>query len=111
MQIGDGRVDQGMGIEELGLCLASTSSFAVPPTGTIRVEIGTGRALDRDPSTLDLKQRAIPLFIAPGGLAFKNYLPIVSKRYDKQMTRQSTHGSIIGKVRQVQRRSRRNRNS
>lgn len=74
VQVGDGAVRQIMGVEELGLRLAAVGALAVPPTGTVGVEVGPGGAFDGDLGALDLQQRAIPLFIAPSSLAFKDDL-------------------------------------
>lgn len=47
-----------MRVEELGLGHATVATLAVPPAGTVRVEVSTGGALDGDGRALDLKQRS-----------------------------------------------------
>lgn len=59
-------VSQAVGGEELGLLLATVSALAVPPTGTVSVEGGTG-TVDSDLLSRDLQKRASPLLVAPGG--------------------------------------------
>lgn len=74
VQVGDGRAGQVVGVEELGLGLAAVAALAVPPPGAVGVEVRARGALDRDLLALDLEERAVPLFVAPGRLALEDDL-------------------------------------
>lgn len=74
VQVGNGRVRQVVGVEELGLGLAAVGALSVPPSGTVGVEVGAGRAFNGDLVALDLQKRAIPLLVAPSGLALEDDL-------------------------------------
>jgi hypothetical protein len=86
MQIDDGRISQIMSVEELWLRLASVRAFTIPPARAVRVERSTICALDCDRRPFDLEERAIPLFVFPGGLAFEyNLLHSLSGFFDLSM--------------------------
>jgi hypothetical protein len=73
-----------MSIEELGLGHTAIASFTVPPAGSITVQVRTRRTLDSDASSGDLEQGTIPLFVAPGCLAFEDDLSkFVSTRLEE----------------------------
>jgi hypothetical protein len=74
VKVRDSRRDEIMGIEELGLGNATVATFAVPPTRTIGVEVGTAGTLDGDSSTGDLEEWATPFLVSPGGLTFEDDL-------------------------------------
>lgn len=56
-----------MGIEELGLGLATVSSLAIPPAGSVAVEDGTRGSLHSDIGSGDGDQGARPFLVAEGG--------------------------------------------
>ena len=55
-----------MGVEHLGLGLATVGALGVPPTGSISVESGTS-AVDGDVVTRDGDKGTLPLLVAEGG--------------------------------------------
>lgn len=73
-----GRASQAVSGEELGLDLALVT-FAVPPAGTVAVELGTAGTGDGDILALNLQQRALPLLVAPSSGAFEDDLKIETK--------------------------------
>lgn len=74
VQVGDGRAGEVMRVEELGLRHAARTTLAVPVLGTTAVEDGAGCSLDGDGLALDLQERPVPLFIAPGCRALEDDL-------------------------------------
>jgi hypothetical protein len=74
VQVRDGRVGHGVGVEELGLGLAAVGSLAVPPAGTATVDDmarGTG---DLEVLTGEADEGAFPLLVSEGGLALEGNL-------------------------------------
>lgn len=63
----DGRVIQGVGVEELRLGLAAVSTFAIPPARTVSVNDGVVLGSDGDARSGDLNQGTIPLLVAEAG--------------------------------------------
>jgi hypothetical protein len=74
VKVGDRRVSETVGVEELGLGDTTVGTLAVPPAGSIGVEVSTARTLDGDLGALDLQERAIPLLVAPGRLTLEDDL-------------------------------------
>lgn len=74
VKVGDSRISKIMGVEELGLSHATVAAFAVPPTSTVGVEIGTTGTFDGDTSTGDLEEWAIPFLVSPSGLTLEDHL-------------------------------------
>jgi hypothetical protein len=68
------RASQAVSSEELGLDLAAVASLAVPPTGTVRVELCTAGTGDGNILALDLQQWTSPLLVAPGSGTLKDNL-------------------------------------
>lgn len=69
-----GRAGQTVSGKELGLCLATVSTLAIPPAGTIRVELRAAGTGDGDILALDLQHGARPLLIAPSGCTLEDDL-------------------------------------
>lgn len=74
VKVRDSRRDKIMGIEELGLGLATVGTFTVPPTCAVGVQVGTAGTLDGDSSTRNLQQGATPFLVSPGGLTLEDDL-------------------------------------
>lgn len=74
VQVGDGRAGEVMRVKELGLRHAARATLAIPILGTTAVEDGTGCSLDGDGLALDLQERSVPLFVAPGCRALEDDL-------------------------------------
>jgi hypothetical protein len=74
VKIRDSRGNKIMGIEELGLRNATVATFAVPPTRTIGVQVGTASTLDGDSGTGDLEEWATPFLVSPGSLTLEDDL-------------------------------------
>jgi hypothetical protein len=75
VEIVDSRLaSQAVSSEELGLGLAAVASLAVPPTGTVRVELRTAGTGDGNILALDLEQWTSPLLVAPGSGTLKDNL-------------------------------------
>jgi len=55
-----------VGVEELGLGLATVGALGVPPAGSIAIESGTS-AIDGDVVARDGDERALPLLVTEGG--------------------------------------------
>ena len=78
-QVGSGEtydaLDDGVGhlvgVEHLGLGLATVRALGVPPTGSISVKSGTS-AVDGDVVTRDRDKRTLPLLVAEGGGALED---------------------------------------
>lgn len=68
-----------MSVEKLWLCLPAVTTLPIPPKCTVRVEIGTGSAFDRDSGPRDLEQGSIPLFITPCSFSFEYNLSVTSQ--------------------------------
>jgi hypothetical protein len=66
-----------MGIEELGLGLATIRAFTIPPTTPISIETGATGPGHCDICSGYRYQRAFPFLIAKCGLAFENDLDIM----------------------------------
>lgn len=67
-------VGQTVGVEELGLGLAAVCSLAVPPAGTISVQLRACRTLDGDGGSGNGDQRSFPFLVAEGGGSFEDDL-------------------------------------
>ena len=67
IQVGDGGLLHGVGIEELGLGLAAVGALAVPPLGAIAVDDMSRCSLDGDLGARDGDQGTGPLLVAEGG--------------------------------------------
>lgn len=67
-------VNHLVGVEELGLGLATVSSLSVPPAGTIAIEDGSGRSLDGNVGSGNRDEGTRPLLVAESGLTFKDHL-------------------------------------
>ena len=74
VQVGDGRAGKVMRVKELGLRHAARTTLAVPVLGTTAVEDGAGCSLDGNGLALDLQERPVPFFVAPGCRALENDL-------------------------------------
>jgi hypothetical protein len=64
-----------VGIEELGLGLATIGALSVPPTGTVGVDESAIGSLDGDVGSRDFDERAAPLFVTERSGAFEDDLP------------------------------------
>ena len=64
VQVGDGGLLQGVGVEELGLCLAAVGTLSVPPLSAVAVDNVAGGTLDGDLGTGDRDERTLPLLVA-----------------------------------------------
>jgi len=62
-----------MGVEELGLVLATVGALCVPPAATIAVESGTS-AIDGNVIATEADEGTFPLFVAEGGGALEDDL-------------------------------------
>jgi hypothetical protein len=70
-----------MGIEELGLGLASIGSLAVPPAGSAAIDDMALFAGDLDVRARKADKRTFPLLVSEGRLAPEDYLyTVVSHR-------------------------------
>lgn len=65
---------QAVSVEELGLGLAAVGSLAVPPAGTITVELRACGTLDGDGGSGNGDQRTFPFLVAEGGGSFEDDL-------------------------------------
>lgn len=74
VQTGDGRVIQGVGVEELGLGLAAVGSLAVPPAGTATVDDMAGSTVHLDVLTGEADEGTLPLLVTEGGLTLEGDL-------------------------------------
>lgn len=74
VQTGDGRVIQVMGIEELGLRLATVSTLAIPPALSSTVDSVVRGTSNNDVGARDLNQGSIPFLVSEGGLAVEDNL-------------------------------------
>lgn len=68
LEAGDGRGVQLVGVEELGLCLSTIATLAIPPAGSVSVNLGTGCLLDFDVGSGHGDERTLPLLVAESGL-------------------------------------------
>lgn len=66
-------------ITNLGLCLATITALAVPPTSTVGVENRAGRSLDCDLIAANVQERAGPLFVTPCRGALEDHSGVVGK--------------------------------
>lgn len=76
VEVGDGRGDQIVSIEEFWLGGTTATTLAIPPAGAVGVEICSRGTTNLDSGPLDLEQGSSPFFIAPGCLPFKDDLQI-----------------------------------
>lgn len=90
VKVRDGRGGKIMGIEELWLSLATVATFAVPPTRSVGVKVGTAGALDGNASTRDLEEWTVPFLVSPGGLTLEDHLSRWSEHW--------TMLNVIGKL-------------
>ena len=67
VQVGDGGLLHGVGVEELWLLLAAVGTLAVPPLSTIAVNNVAGSTLDGDLGTRDRDERTLPFLVAEAG--------------------------------------------
>jgi hypothetical protein len=67
-------VGQTVGVEELGLLLAAVASLAVPPAGTISVELRACGSLDGDGCSGNRDQGTFPFLVVEGGGSFEDDL-------------------------------------
>jgi hypothetical protein len=74
VKVGDGRVGQVVSVEELGLGDTTVAALAVPPTSTVRVQVGTTSTLDGDLGALDLQEGSVPFTVTPGSLTLEDDL-------------------------------------
>lgn len=74
IQAGDGRVNHGMGVEELGLSLAAVSSLGVPPAGAAAVDDMAFFAGNFDVRTGEADQGTLPLLVSEGSLTLEDDL-------------------------------------
>jgi hypothetical protein len=70
----DGRVVQRVGIEELGLGLATIGAFSIPPPRAVSVDYSAIGSLDGDIGSRDLDERTAPLFVTERSGAFEDDL-------------------------------------
>jgi hypothetical protein len=93
MQVGDGRVGEVVGVEELGLRHAARATLAIPVLCTASVEDSPGRALDVDRLAADLQQWPSPRGIAPGSDSFEDDLswPIQTAASVEGVLRRNLH--------------------
>lgn len=85
VEVRDCRVGEIMGIEELGLGHTTIASFAVPPAGSITVEVRISCTLDGDASAGDLEQGSVPFFVTPGCLTFEDDLSNLVSTRDRKI--------------------------
>ena len=74
VESGDGRVVEGVGVEELGLLLSAVGSLAVPPAGTATVDDMAGFAGDVDVASGGADEGTSPLLVSEGGFALEDDL-------------------------------------
>lgn len=70
----DGGLLHGVGVEELGLGLATVRALAIPPLGAIAIDNVARGAGDGDVSSRDRDQGAFPLLVAEGSGALEDDL-------------------------------------
>lgn len=80
-----------MGVEELGLGLATVGTFAVPPSLPTTVDGMVGRSRNGNVGSRDTNKRAIPLLVTEGRLAAEDKL-------DRESATESIFGSPDGWV-------------
>jgi hypothetical protein len=74
----DGRGDQVVRVEELGLGFATIGALAVPPAGAVAVEVGARAGGDGDVGSGDGDEGARPLFVAECCFALEDYLGLLA---------------------------------
>lgn len=84
----DGRGLEIVRVEELGLGFAAIGTLAVPPAGTVAVEVGAGRRGDGYVGAGDGDKGAGPLLVAECGFALENYLGNVSLDGERRKRRE-----------------------
>ena len=71
IQVGDVRLLHGVGVEELGLLLATVGTLSVPPLGTVTIDNMTRGTLDGDLGTGYRDEGAFPLLVAKASCALE----------------------------------------
>lgn len=74
VQAGDGRVVQGVGVEELGLSLSAVGSLTVPPASTAAVDDMACFAGDMNVLAGHADEGTLPLLVSEGSLALEDDL-------------------------------------
>ena len=64
---GDDRVGQAVGVEELGLGLATIGALSIPSLGTIAIDHGARRTSDGDRGSTERDKGSRPLLVTEGG--------------------------------------------
>lgn len=67
VQVGNGGLLHGVGVEELGLLLAAVGTLAIPPLGAVTIDNVAGSTLDGDLGTGDRDERTLPLLVTEAG--------------------------------------------
>jgi hypothetical protein len=93
-QTRDRRVVQRVGVEELGLGLATIGAFPVPPAGTVRVDDGAVGSLDGDVGSGNLDERAAPLLVAESSGSLEDDLAPASEIYPISKIPQWLKGAV-----------------
>jgi hypothetical protein len=101
-------VDHLVGVEELGLGLATVGSLSVPPAGTIAIEDGSGSSLDGNVGSGNRDEGTRPLLVAESGLTFKDDLFSWSVGSSNQAADWASHGSSLFQTSQIKGSTRRN---
>lgn len=78
IQTGDRRVIQTMGVEELGLRLATVGALAIPPALSSTIDRVVGGTSNNNVGARDLNQGSIPFLVSEGGLTVEDNLGIMS---------------------------------
>jgi hypothetical protein len=63
-----------VGVDELGLGLATVGTLAVPPAGTLAVDDSAGGLGDGDALTAEADQGSLPFLVSEGGGTLEGYL-------------------------------------
>lgn len=77
--IANGRVDEGMGLEEFGLGFPSIAALVIPVIGTTAVQSRSLGAFDCDVCSGDTEQRTFPLLVSKFGDSLESDLRPISQ--------------------------------
>lgn len=89
-----------MGVEELGLRLATIAALAIPPTTAVTVEIGAVGSGDSDVGSGDGDKGSAPFLVTKRGFAFEDDLSTLIVRIARRGT--VTYVSPIIQIGQIQ---------